>query len=289
MNAPGGGFDTYSRAIARSMTKYLPDGVNIIVKNIPAAGGRTATNQLYRSKTDGYTVGLCDMEKMVANDLVLKPDYDISQFTWIGQIGRSINAMAVSSASPWTNIDDIIAASQQKQLLVPVNAPSPPDFLPLQTLGIDFRFILGFEASPNAIASVIAGESDLAGYPVASLLPWVESGDLRPIYVLDSVPSPEFINAGFDVPTISELGYPELSVLGGPRLVALPPNTPQEILAYWENLLLTTLADPELVAWSIEMDRPLLPGDAAYAKNAVDGTFEIYGKYADTIEQYYED
>ncbi len=39
---PGGGFDTYSRAIARTMKKFLPKGVNVIVTNKPGAGGQVA-------------------------------------------------------------------------------------------------------------------------------------------------------------------------------------------------------------------------------------------------------
>jgi tripartite-type tricarboxylate transporter receptor subunit TctC len=36
--APGGGFDTYSRAIARHMGKYIPGHPTIIVENMPGAG-----------------------------------------------------------------------------------------------------------------------------------------------------------------------------------------------------------------------------------------------------------
>ncbi len=288
MHNPGGGFDTYSRGVTRVMNNHLPDGVQIYVKNIPGAGGRTGANFLARSEPDGYTVGLIDMEKLVGNDLVLETTYDVTAFTFIGQISRSINGIAVAASSPWKTIEDIQAAAQERELLVPVAEPSPPDMLPLMEMGIPFRFIFGYEGSPGGIASVLAGETDIAGYPITSLLPWVKSGDLRPIYVLDSQPDPFYEALGLDVPTIAELGYPELAVLGGPRLVVMPPDTPTEIASYWEKLLQDTLSDPELIAWSVEVERNLIPGDAAYALDAMQDTMALYTKYKDDIAQYYE-
>ncbi|MFC1872981.1 Bug family tripartite tricarboxylate transporter substrate binding protein [Chloroflexota bacterium] len=291
MNAPGGGFDAYSRGVAHIMEKnHLPDGVNIIVKNVAGAGGRTGANLLARSKPDGYTIGLTDMEKLVGTQLVLGTSYDMRDFTFIGQISRSINGVCVSADSPWNNIDDIKAAALAKEggLLVPADEPSPPDILPLRELGIPFRFILGYDGSAAAIASVLAGEGDLCGYPITSMLPWVKSGDLKPIFVLDSEPDPFYEELGLDVPTISDLGYPELAVLGGPRLVAMPPETPSEIASYFEKVLMQTLQDPELIEWSVKAERNLIPGDAAYALEAMEKTLALYDKYKDDIAEYYQ-
>ena len=59
---PGGGFDTYARAIAKRMPKYLPKKVQIVIKNSPGAGGRYGTNLLYRAKPDGYTIGILNAQ-----------------------------------------------------------------------------------------------------------------------------------------------------------------------------------------------------------------------------------
>ena len=55
---PGGGFDTYSRAIGRYMKKYLPEGVNVITENRPGAGHKIAITMVYNAKPDGYTIGM---------------------------------------------------------------------------------------------------------------------------------------------------------------------------------------------------------------------------------------
>ena len=56
--AAGGGFDTYSRVIARHLGKHLPGNPAIIVQNMPGAGHLIAANHMYRvAKPDGLTMG----------------------------------------------------------------------------------------------------------------------------------------------------------------------------------------------------------------------------------------
>ena len=57
-SAAGGGFDIYSRVIARHIGKHLPGHPSVIVQNMPGAGQLIAANHLYRvAKPDGFTVG----------------------------------------------------------------------------------------------------------------------------------------------------------------------------------------------------------------------------------------
>ena len=42
--APGGGYDTYTRLIARHFGKYIPGSPAIVVDNMPGAGGLVAAN-----------------------------------------------------------------------------------------------------------------------------------------------------------------------------------------------------------------------------------------------------
>jgi tripartite-type tricarboxylate transporter receptor subunit TctC len=57
--SPGGGFDTYTRAIARHIGKHIPGSPTIIVENMTGAGSLIAANYTYRgAKADGLTVGI---------------------------------------------------------------------------------------------------------------------------------------------------------------------------------------------------------------------------------------
>jgi tripartite-type tricarboxylate transporter receptor subunit TctC len=56
--APGGGFDTYSRVIARHIGKHIPGNPTTVVDNMPGAAGLVAANFIYRvARPDGLTIG----------------------------------------------------------------------------------------------------------------------------------------------------------------------------------------------------------------------------------------
>ncbi len=56
-SSPGGGNDTYSRLLARHITKHIPGKPGIIVKNMPGGGGLKALNYMYeRARRDGTVI-----------------------------------------------------------------------------------------------------------------------------------------------------------------------------------------------------------------------------------------
>lgn len=58
-NGPGGGFDVFSRLLARHFSEYVPGHPAIVVQNMPGAGSLLAANYLYTvAPKDGTTFGL---------------------------------------------------------------------------------------------------------------------------------------------------------------------------------------------------------------------------------------
>ncbi len=54
---PGGGFDAYSRMLARHMGKHIPGNPTFVVENMPGAAFMIGTNYLYKqAKPDGLTL-----------------------------------------------------------------------------------------------------------------------------------------------------------------------------------------------------------------------------------------
>src|SRR5256712_13472264 len=54
----GGGYDTYSRTIARHMGKHIPGNPGLIVDNMPGAGFLISASYMYKvAKPDGLTIG----------------------------------------------------------------------------------------------------------------------------------------------------------------------------------------------------------------------------------------
>ena len=103
--AAGGGFDAYSRAIARHMGRHIPGNPNIIVMNTPGAGSLIAANQLYKAKPDGLTIGNF-VGYSALNQVLGMPgiEFDARRFRWIGVPISQDGACAITSASGITNM-----------------------------------------------------------------------------------------------------------------------------------------------------------------------------------------
>ena len=55
----GGFYDRWSRLLARYVPKYLPGNPEMIVQNMPGAGGLITANHVYTvAKPDGLTIGM---------------------------------------------------------------------------------------------------------------------------------------------------------------------------------------------------------------------------------------
>ena len=107
-SAPGGGFDTYARLVARHLPKHIPGTPRTLVTSMTGAGNLIAANYMYnKAKPDGLTighwVGTLVLQQVLGNKRV---KFDARKFNWITVPKPSYTACIVAkdSASPtWTN------------------------------------------------------------------------------------------------------------------------------------------------------------------------------------------
>src|SRR4051794_28226125 len=71
--APGGGYDTYTRLVARYLGKYIPGNPTVIVENAPGAGSMVLANQLYNTLPKDGTV-VANIGGPLVLDQVFKSD-----------------------------------------------------------------------------------------------------------------------------------------------------------------------------------------------------------------------
>jgi tripartite-type tricarboxylate transporter receptor subunit TctC len=93
-----------------------------------------------------------------------------------------------------------------------------------------------------AITAMLGGHADASAVPVPSLAATGKSGQVRVLGVLKSEPS-RFLP---DVPTLESLGY-KGGVFGSYSGIAVPAETPKEIITVLATALKTAMEDPELV------------------------------------------
>jgi tripartite-type tricarboxylate transporter receptor subunit TctC len=180
----GGGFDTYSRSIAKYLSKYLPARV-VVVKNLTGAGGLVGTNQLWAAPGDGLTIGIVNGGGMIFNQVggVKGVEYDLNKMTWLGRVVAEPHIMGVGAKTPFYAIDDLRQAG--RTIVFSATGKGSDDYLGAtvmaEALGFPLRQVVGFEGSAEANLSVVRGDVDGTEATLSTLLPLIESGDMRPI------------------------------------------------------------------------------------------------------------
>src|ERR1700729_1616220 len=85
----GGPYDFYARLVARYIGAHLPGNPNVIVQNMPGAGGLRGANTIYNvAPRDGTVMGVVSQTIAVGQVLGTTPglQYDARKFAWIGRI-----------------------------------------------------------------------------------------------------------------------------------------------------------------------------------------------------------
>ena len=90
---PGGGYDLYARLLARYYGAHIPGKPNVIVQNMPGAGGVNAANFVYNTAAkDGTVIAGVNQGAALFQQLGGKgAQYDASKFRWIGRMASSNN------------------------------------------------------------------------------------------------------------------------------------------------------------------------------------------------------
>jgi tripartite-type tricarboxylate transporter receptor subunit TctC len=87
-SAPGGGYDNYARMLARHLGQHIPGSPNIIVKNMPGAGGARAANYVYNVAPKDGTAIVMPQNTLTIDQFTSSPSvkFDMRKFEWIGSM-----------------------------------------------------------------------------------------------------------------------------------------------------------------------------------------------------------
>ena len=110
--APGGGYDTYTRLLARHFSKHIPGTPTVIVDNMPGAGGLLSANHMYRvAKPDGLTIGHF-VGGQFLQQLLGRPgiEFDARRFEYIGVPAQDNFVLTVAKASGVSSMDQWISS-----------------------------------------------------------------------------------------------------------------------------------------------------------------------------------
>lgn len=279
---PGGGFDRTVRAIAPFMEKQFGNKVSVLPRNVPGAGGKRGMATLYRAKPDGYTISIANIPGAAIPGLTGEPvEYDIDKLTWIARLATEEYVLAVQAKSPVRSIADL------RKLGRPVKMPST-DFGSTAYAGMaifgemlkfPIQHLTGYKGTNDYIVAVVRGDGDATTGPVSTMQKFIQSGDMRALFTTEEKSTLK------GVPTIAELGHPELTGLGVDRFVVGPPGLAPAITKALSDAMAKAVQDPELQAMAQKSNQPFafLPADKAKAN--ADRSLALYGKYKAAIQK----
>lgn len=245
---PAGGIvDVGVRALGDRMTPDL--GAPIVVDPRPGANGAVGAQAAARSRADGYTVMVASASHVVHPLIQDRPSFDLRRdFTPISLLFRSPAVLAVHPSLPVRTLDEFIAHVRERpgRLNYGISTPGSPLHLATEMLrvarGLDMVGV-PFPGQPPLLPNLLTGELSAAVLTLGPVLPHARNGALRMLAVISegrAASAPE-------VPTVAELGIPEMNMVPWWGLVA-PSGTPEDAVRRLNASVGGALAAPEVQA-----------------------------------------
>jgi tripartite-type tricarboxylate transporter receptor subunit TctC len=261
---PGGGFDTFARAISPVMERYLPNPVNIIPMNVPTGGGGKALIDMQRTRPDGYTIGVFPIPGALILQEQQTGRFNLHEFSWLGSIGPGDTyAIGVRDDSPIRTVADMQELSKTREVSFTATGLDGTSYMATviacHLLGINSKYIVGYGGSNDYIVAAIRGDGDAAIAANSSLRRYQGEGGIRIIATFER----ESTLPG--VPDAMALGQPELAQITIERMVGGPPGLPEEIRSLLTGALDEAVRDPEIVSWAESIGVPWAPNPPGQA------------------------
>ena len=245
--AVGGKADLMARSIAPYVQERL--GVSLRIENYPGVV-RIGLNKLWKSRSDGYTIGGLSLPAPVITELTSQTDYRSVEFTPIYAWNVSNHVLQTHSNGPKT-LAELLQMAKGKQLTCAVGAFGTGahlvGILMTRGLGIDVRWV-HYNSGGEANTALAGGHVDLniAGVtPQAASL--AKSGKVRALLVAAEERDPAFP----DTPIPKELGY-SFTIICSMEGVVAPKGLPQDQLRRLERAFSEAVKDPRFVKWADE-------------------------------------
>ena len=285
----GGGYDTYSRTIARHMGKHIPGNPTFVVENMPGAGFLISANYIYKiAKPDGLTIGHF-IGGLFLQQLLEKPgiEFDARNFEYIGVPTQDNYVLGVAKATGITSMDQWFSTKTVVKL-GGVGVGSATDDIPkvlAATIGLPMQLVTGFKGTADVRLAFNSGEvQGVCNAWESFRSTWRNELDSSNIViVLQTIAKrhPELPNVPLAIDFAKTEEAKRLinalvhSVGPTARPYVLPPKTPKEQLATLRNAFMQTMKDPEFLAEAAKAKLDINPLDGAELERNVREVFNL--------------
>ena len=274
--AAGGSTDTTARLLAEKLAGVL--GQRVVVDNKAGAGGNIGAAFVSRAPADGYT--LLMHTSTVATNVSLYKDmgFDLQKdLIPVSQVALIPNVLMVNNDIPAKTVKEFVELIKQKKTAV--NFGSAGNGTSQHLSGALFNHLAGgemvhvpYKGGAPANADLLAGQIQAVFSPLVEVLPYIETGKLRPLAVTTKARSPRIPN----VPAVNEVlpGY-EVVLWNG---VFAPAGTSPAIVNKLNAAIRQVLQDPVVRKTLAEQGSTPVGNSPAEFKQVLAGEIDKWGK-----------
>jgi len=228
--SPGSGSDTLGRIIAGGLTDVF--GQQVIVDNRAGAAGNIGAEIAAKAPPDGYTLLLANLGQAANVSLYRNLPYDVVRdFAPVTQLASAPAIVVAHPSLPVRSLDELVKLSKARPGAINYasGGVGTPTFVAAELFkaqaGVNLLHV-PYRAGGEALTAVLSGEVSIYFSPLATALPHVRQGRLRPLAVTAAKRVPVLP----EYPTVAELGYPGYQS-GNWYGLLVPAKTPKEIIA----------------------------------------------------------
>ncbi len=275
---PPGATDAGARILAKALSVSLKEPV--VVENKAGANGSIGAEAVARATPDGYTLLFTSMGTLVMNPHIYR-NQRFSVENDLIPVAKVFDTPLVIVTRPDRNIktlDDLVARAKSAsgKLTFASGGYGSSSHMAAELFQYSTKVQMNhipYKGNGPALMDVLGGEVDVMFDQVASSLPHIQAGMLWPIAVTSDKRLPSLP----DVPTVGELGHPELQISSWASVTA-PVGTPPEVIDLLSRSIGEALQQPD-VRKSMESNGAVTaPGDARELGTLLKNETDRWGK-----------
>lgn len=285
----GGGYDAYTRTIARHMGKHVPGNPVFVVDNMPGAGSLISANYSYKvAKPDGLTIGHF-IGGLFLQQLLGKPgvEFDSLKFEYIGVPAQDNFILGVAKSTGITAPEKWITSKQVVKFGGVATGSGTDDFPNLlkATISLPIQMVSGYKGTADIRLAFNSGEiAGLSNSWESTKSTWkkeLETGDFVPVLQVTNKPHPELPKLPLAVnlartddakkliQTVARVHGPSV------RPYVVPPGTPKDRVQILRKAFMDTMKDPEFLAEAKKASLDINPDDGAELEQNVKDIFKL--------------
>ena len=244
----GSGADIIAREVGSRLSAVL--GQPVIVDDRGGAAGMIGAAYVAKAKPDGYTillgtVGTQSINQSIYRSVPYDPQKDLVPVTPVTTVS---NILVVSPKLRVGNVAELIARAKSAHAPLTFSSPGSGTSSHMaaelfkNSTGLDLSHV-PYKSGGQAMTDVISGQVDMIFYHIPAVMPFINSGQLKPLGITTAQRDPSVPT----IPTIAEQGVPGYQVDAWMGIFA-PTGTPAPVVQRLNSALKAVINSPELAA-----------------------------------------